>query len=102
MDGLIAPLQDALEGQIDYHGQRVAEFLSTALLVVSGLIAFVVGYAYQDIYLTFWIGIAGTLLTFLVVVPPWPAYNKHPEQWLGGRGGAAVGAAGITIGGTKG
>ena len=29
-----------------------------------------------------WFGLGGTMLTMLVVVPPWPIYNKHPEQWL--------------------
>ena len=36
----------------------------------------------QDIRLTLYIGLAGTALTFLVVVPPWPFYNKNPEGWL--------------------
>jgi signal peptidase complex subunit 1 len=36
----------------------------------------------QDIKLTLYIGLAGTALTFLVVVPPWPFFNKYPEQWL--------------------
>jgi signal peptidase complex subunit 1 len=36
----------------------------------------------QDIRLTLYIGLAGTALTFLVVVPPWPFYNKNPEDWL--------------------
>jgi signal peptidase complex subunit 1 len=36
----------------------------------------------QDILLTVYIGLAGTALTFLAVVPPWPFYNKNPEPWL--------------------
>jgi signal peptidase complex subunit 1 len=36
----------------------------------------------QDIRLALYIGLAGTALTFLVVVPPWPFYNKNPEDWL--------------------
>ncbi len=36
----------------------------------------------QDIKLTVYIGLAGTALTFLVVVPSWPLYNKDPEPWL--------------------
>jgi signal peptidase complex subunit 1 len=36
----------------------------------------------QDIRLALYIGLAGTALTFLVVVPPWPFYNKNPEGWL--------------------
>lgn len=36
----------------------------------------------QDIKLTLYIGLAGTAITFLAVVPPWPMYNKNPEPWL--------------------
>jgi len=36
----------------------------------------------QDIRLALYIGLAGTALTFLVVVPPWPFYNKNMEDWL--------------------
>lgn len=32
--------------------------------------------------MTLYVGLAGTALTFLVVVPPWPFYNKNPEPWL--------------------
>jgi signal peptidase complex subunit 1 len=46
----------------------------------------------QDIKLSVWIGLAGTALTFLAVVPPWPFYNKNPEPWL-----SSHSAAGITI-----
>ena len=36
----------------------------------------------QDIKLALYIGLGGTVLTFLAVVPPWPFYNKNPEPWL--------------------
>jgi signal peptidase complex subunit 1 len=41
-----------------------------------------VGFLQQDIRLALYIGLAGSALTFLVVVPPWPFYNKNPEDWL--------------------
>ncbi|KAJ5953443.1 Microsomal signal peptidase Spc12 [Penicillium verhagenii] len=78
MDELLAPIQDALEGQIDFHGQRLAELLSTILLVAS----FLIGYIYKDMYLTLWVGLGGTLFTALAVIPPWPIYNQNPEKWL--------------------
>ncbi|KAF7717837.1 Signal peptidase complex subunit [Penicillium ucsense] len=81
MDDILRPLQDAFEGQIDFHGQRLAEQLSTFLLVLSGITSFLTGYIYKDIHLTLWTGLAGTLFTALVVVPPWPFYNRHPEKW---------------------
>ncbi|CAI7657591.1 unnamed protein product [Penicillium pancosmium] len=95
MDEILAPLQDAFEGQIDFHGQRLAEILSTALLVIFGAISFVVGYIYKDIHLTLWIGLGGTLFTGFVVIPAWPWYNRNPEKWLasGGnlKGGSGTG-----------
>ncbi|KAK2785028.1 hypothetical protein FQN52_008750 [Onygenales sp. PD_12] len=98
MDDLLAPLQDIVEAQIDFHGQHIAEILCTVLISVSAIIAFLAGYINQDVHLTLWIGLAGTLLTVLVVVPPWPVYNRHPEPWLiAGAGGVGVG--GIVVGG---
>ena len=44
--------------------------------------AFIIGYIQQDIHLTLWIGLGGALLTFFMVVPPWPMYNEDPERWL--------------------
>ncbi|KAF2490429.1 SPC12-domain-containing protein [Lophium mytilinum] len=81
-DQLLETLRDAVEGQIDFEGQRLAELVTTVLLGVSGLIAFFVGYVQQDIYQTLWIGLGGTALTFIAVVPPWPFYNKNPVDWL--------------------
>ncbi|KAL1984761.1 hypothetical protein VTN96DRAFT_8702 [Rasamsonia emersonii] len=102
MDNLLAPLQDALEGQIDFHGQRLAETLSTLLLILSGVVAFAVGFLQQDIYLTLWIGLAGALLTALVVVPPWPIYNKSPEKWFNpATGGRSGGVPDIVVDGVK-
>ena len=46
------------------------------------IVAFLVGFMAQDIKLSLYIGLAGTVLTFAVVVPPWPFYNKNPEPWL--------------------
>jgi signal peptidase complex subunit 1 len=100
MDELLAPLQDAFEGQIDFHGQRLAEILSTVLLILSGAISFVVGYIYKDIHLTLWIGLGGTLFTAFVVIPPWPVYNQNPERWLNSAGGKA-GAPKVIVDGVK-
>ncbi|GFF47660.1 signal peptidase complex subunit 1 [Aspergillus novofumigatus IBT 16806] len=100
MDDILAPIQDAFEGQIDFHGQRIAELLSTALLIISGVAAFLIGYIYEDIHLTLWTGLAGTLVTALAVIPPWPMYNKHPEKWLVPTTGSA-GGPGIMVDGVK-
>ena len=45
-------------------------------------ISFIVGFFLQDIKLALYIGLGGTALTFLLIVPPWPFFNKHPVKWL--------------------
>ena len=42
----------------------------------------ILGLVQQDIYVTLWVGLAGTALTMLVAIPPWPMYNENPEKWL--------------------
>ncbi|CBY00953.1 hypothetical protein IAQ61_011857 [Plenodomus lingam] len=81
-EALLEQLREAVEAQIDFEGQRLAEMLTTVLLGAAGILAFVIGYFTQDIRLALYIGLAGTALTFAVVVPPWPFYNKNPEGWL--------------------
>ncbi|POR33581.1 Uncharacterized protein TPAR_06213 [Tolypocladium paradoxum] len=79
---LLDKARDLVDGHIDFDGQRRAEGFATLLLAASGLLAFNVGYHYQDIEKAVYIGLGGTVLTFLLVVPPWPVYNKNPVQWL--------------------
>ncbi|KAL4725598.1 hypothetical protein ACLX1H_007747 [Fusarium chlamydosporum] len=93
-DQALDQIRDIVDGQIvhdfpslnylinDFEGQKLVEMLATALLIVSGLISFVVGYILQDIKLAVYLGLGGTALTFLVVVPAWPFYKKHPVKWL--------------------
>lgn len=81
-DNLLDKARNVFEGQIDFDGQRLAELLTTALLTTAGLVAFLVGYSTQNIALTLWILLAGAAVTFLVVVPPWPFFNKNPVAWL--------------------
>ncbi|KAE8132210.1 putative microsomal signal peptidase subunit SPC12 [Aspergillus pseudotamarii] len=100
MDDVLASVQDIFEGQIDFHGQHMAEILSTALLILSGVVAFLAGYIYRDLHLTLWVGLAGTLVTGLAVIPPWPVYNKSPEKWLVSSAGR-VGGARVMVDGTK-
>lgn len=64
------------------------------------VISFVVGFIYKDIHLTLWVGLGGTLLTALAVVPPWPIYNQNPEKWLGS-GGKKAGGPQVVVDGVK-
>jgi len=66
---------------------------------VSQLLAFVIGFIQQNVYVTLWVGLAGTALAFLIVVPPWPFYNQSPEEWLPGK--SAMAGVGIEVDGKK-
>jgi len=81
-DQLLDQVRELAEGQIDFEGQKLAEWLATALLAIVGGIAFIVGFFLQDIKLALYIGLGGTALTFLLIVPPWPFFNRHPVKWL--------------------
>ncbi|KAH9811705.1 SPC12-domain-containing protein [Teratosphaeria destructans] len=76
----------------DLKGQSLAEILTYALLTVTGVLSFFAGFLTQNIHNTLYIGLGGTALTFLVVVPPWPVYNSHPLPWLPARNPSAVGS----------
>ncbi|KAF0316288.1 Signal peptidase complex subunit 1 [Colletotrichum sp. SAR11_59] len=81
-DQILDQVRDLAEGQIDFEGQKLADLLATLVLSASGALAFLVGFFLQDIKLAVYIGLAGTALTFLLVVPPWPFYKQHPVKWL--------------------
>ncbi|KAI9847827.1 MAG: hypothetical protein M1837_001720 [Sclerophora amabilis] len=98
-DQLLESAQEIFEGQIDFEGQRLAELLITTLLAITGAVAFLVGYVLQDLHLSLYTGLAGTLLSFLVVVPPWPYFNRHPVNWLSS--GKGISGVGIEMDGKK-
>jgi len=83
-------VRDAVEGQIDFEGQKLAELLANVAVSIFGLVAFVVGYVLQDIKLVFFITLGGTALTFALVVPPWPFFKQNPVRWLPVGGGPTV------------
>jgi len=82
MDAILEQASVIYEGEIDFKGQALAEFLNYALLSLFGVIAFLVGFITQDIYQTLYIGLGGTALAFVVISPPWPLFNKHPVSFL--------------------
>lgn len=82
MDQMLDQVRDVVDGQIDFEGQKLAELLATIALIIVGAISFLVGFLLQDIALALKIGLAGTGLAFLLVVPPWPFFNRNPVKWL--------------------
>jgi len=83
---IVEHIREVAEGQIDFEGQRVAEWLATTLLAIIGAASFIAGYILQDIKLTLYIGLGGTALAFLLIVPPWSFFRRHPVKWLAVRG----------------
>lgn len=101
MDALLEQARSIWEGQIDFEGQRLAELISTLLLSTFGLLAFLVGFITHNITYTLWIGLGGTALTFVIVVPPWPFFNQNPVHWLPARSGGRATGYDITVDGRK-
>lgn len=64
------------------------------------LIAFLTGYITQNITYTLWTGVAGTLLAFVAIVPPWPFFNKNTPKWLPAKHG--LGGISVQVDGRKG
>lgn len=81
-DDILNKAKDFYEGQIDFHGQQLADLLITRLIILSSALAFLVGIVMQDMFLTTCIGLGGVALTVVVVLPPWPFFNKNPVNWL--------------------
>lgn len=66
------------------------------------MIAFLAGFFTQNIYQTLYIGLGGTALTFVAVVPPWPFFNQHSQPWLPSRSGReALQSISIEVDGKK-
>jgi len=89
-DQIMDQVRELAEGQIDFEGQRLADFLSTALLSIVGAVSFFVGYFKEDIKLALALGLIGSALTFALIVPPWPFFNRHPVRWLPAAGSHAA------------
>ncbi|OCB83891.1 hypothetical protein A7U60_g9097 [Sanghuangporus baumii] len=75
-------LQDALEGKIDFEGQRHADWLVRNALIATTILSFILGFAFHSLRVTFGTLALGTVLLIVAVVPPWPMYRKHPAKWL--------------------
>ncbi|CDH58332.1 predicted protein [Lichtheimia corymbifera JMRC:FSU:9682] len=75
-------IADYFEWTIDFEGQKLAEQLTHLIPTLFAVIGFVVGYSMQSLLVTLEIFGAGLVLTMLLVLPPWPMYNRHPLKWL--------------------
>ncbi|KAH9840165.1 microsomal signal peptidase [Rhodofomes roseus] len=75
-------LLDLLEGKIDFEGQRQVENIAKFALIAAAVFSFIVGVLFQSLSVTFGIFGVAAFVLLLVVLPPWPMYNRHPVTWL--------------------
>jgi len=71
---------------IDFEGQRVTEKATHYALVIISIFSFLAGFALQSLQATFVLFGGLVLVLSLVIIPPWPAYNAHPVEWLPSKG----------------
>jgi len=79
---LQAQLQELFEGKIDFEGQKAADVIVRSVLISATIISFWAGAFTQSLRVCFGIFTFATLVLALVVVPPWPMFNRHPVKWL--------------------
>jgi signal peptidase complex subunit 1 len=70
---------------MDFKGQEYAEKLGQKLLVSVAVISFIVGYVKGDFGVMMSLFGVGFLFVFVLTVPNWPMYNKHPIAWVKGK-----------------
>ncbi|KAI8079497.1 microsomal signal peptidase 12 kDa subunit-domain-containing protein [Gilbertella persicaria] len=75
-------LADLIECTIDFEGQKQTDKLTHYLLIATGIASFILGYSAQSLQLLLVVFIIGFILTALMVIPPWPMYNKHPQPFI--------------------
>ncbi|KAH8105208.1 microsomal signal peptidase subunit [Cristinia sonorae] len=77
-----AYILEAVEGKIDFEGQKQAEYITRVALIAATILAFAVGFILQSLQVTFVILGVSSLALGLAVIPPWPVYNRHPVAFL--------------------
>ncbi|RPD54603.1 microsomal signal peptidase subunit [Lentinus tigrinus ALCF2SS1-7] len=75
-------LQKYLEGKIDFEGQKLVEQISRNALIAATVVSFVAGFASQSLRVLFGVFALFVIVLCAAVIPPWPAYRRHPVKWL--------------------
>ncbi|CAG9318337.1 SPCS1 [Blepharisma stoltei] len=68
-------------GEIDYVGQKKAEYLYKVIILVSCLIGFAISCITKQFMYTGYAAMISTIVSLILVVPPWPWYKKNPLTW---------------------
>eukprot|EP00128_Syssomonas_multiformis_P003940 Colp12_sorted_trinity150504_noHs@5311 len=82
MDFILTPLHSFMDKfYVDYKGQKLGENLYHWIISSFAIVGLVWGYLCQDFKQTFFILMAGFLLSCVLVLPPWPMFRRHPIDW---------------------
>ncbi|KAI6101594.1 microsomal signal peptidase 12kDa subunit, partial [Pisolithus croceorrhizus] len=65
----------------DFIGQKRVDSIARVALPACTIASFAVGYVLQSLRVTMGAFALSTLLVAVMVVPPWPVYNRHPVRW---------------------
>ncbi|CCG84419.1 protein of unknown function [Taphrina deformans PYCC 5710] len=69
-------------GLVDFQGQKDAQMYMHLLLYSSAVLAFLIGFVAEDVFLTLYLFLGGVFLTFAAIVPPRPFFKAKPVVWL--------------------
>ncbi|KAG1792307.1 microsomal signal peptidase 12 kDa subunit [Suillus plorans] len=75
-------IQELVEGRIDFKGQKTADDIVRVVLITSTFLSFIIGFAFSSLMITMSTFALCTVALSLVVLPPWPMFNRHPVTWL--------------------
>lgn len=67
---------------MDYQGQRDAERISQIIIVLGFVLGTGYGWWVQSLLFALYGWLAGLAVAFLVCVPSWPHFRRHPIKWL--------------------
>lgn len=82
MDSLAAQIRDIVEFPIDFAGQEKAHKIVQLFLYASVIVSVLAGAISNNILGVVIAFVACIAAAFVLVLPPWPAYNKAPVKWL--------------------
>lgn len=82
MDSIATSIASAFEFPIDFEGQKSAHAQVSRCLSVGVVASILAGVLTNNIFSLLLTFIASLVITAIIVVPSWPAYNKNPVSFL--------------------
>ncbi|ODV86653.1 hypothetical protein CANARDRAFT_196129 [[Candida] arabinofermentans NRRL YB-2248] len=71
-----------LEANIDFKGQKLAEFNYQLILTIGCIISIIIGFLKQDLSYTVYTFAASIIISLIVVLPPYKQYRSNPVNFL--------------------